>query len=237
MRMTRIAGLTGAFGIAICLSEGAVRAACPEGTIQVGERRVPQGNVITVHPVCRRVQPIAPSAPGEPFRLGAVEDAVDFRAETPDRDGLTDEQLVRMPLVNGTSFATGPGGRARLVFPDGTTLALGASTRFVVENLPDARDPNRQGRLNLAQGFARWSHDARRRIERAINRRFGIRIGRVAVAVRGTDFDMSLAPDGTGFIRVRSGSIDYRTAEDGAPRELRAGQTLRLERGTIVGVR
>lgn len=219
-----------------CIS-GAATAACPQGTVQVGERRETQGNVIIVHPVCRKTTIIAPTAPNMPFRTTAVEDAVELLIESPDGATLTGAEAGHSPLVLGSRLVTGSHGRARFHLEDGTVVSLGPNTDIKLEKKPGKLEPSDSTPLlSLTKGFAHWVSHGAKRLNHRLNKRFALRIYGVGnVGVRGTDFEVQVKPDKSGFVRLSQGIIVY-TAEKGPSIEIHPGQVLQFRGSHILGV-
>lgn len=230
MTIARLGFAAGALLPALAFAQTAT-VECPPGTVKVGERRVEYPDRIVVHPQCRRTRLIEPAQRGMPFQVAVAEVTGDVVIHASNGLQVEKSEVRRHPLVDGTRLTTGTGAGARLELVDGTTVSLAPNTAVEVQRVTAGEAPlGLELVLDVKRGFVRWRDETVKRAKR----RFGVRVVRTSVAVRGTDFEASATGPGSGYIRVREGTVDYLDASQGAAGEIRAGQTLSIVNGTIV---
>jgi len=111
----------------------------------------------------------------------------------------------------GTSFVTGPDGKAVLKFADGQVVALAPQTNFAVTsyiyNTANAGENNIV--FNLARGGMRFVTGL---IGQTNSSKFLVRTPTATAGVRGTDGEIVLANDGSMLVSVLKGVVTITTA-------------------------
>lgn len=153
---------------------------------------------------------------------------------------LTGELAAHVTEDDQSSFITGSNSGAVLTLPNNTRITLGSNTEYLT-NVPDQHPgADKQSMSELIRGTLRWVHETSSEAVKELNENYGetrsrlrregkIRVANVAVAVRGTDFECTVLPDGSGYIKLYSGAVDL-TPKDG-------GEILKLQPGKMVTIR
>jgi hypothetical protein len=103
-------------------------------------------------------------------------------------------------LADGTRLRTGEGGEARLKFPDGSVSSVKASSEIIVRASGDPRAKPNGVVLSLGR---LWSSVVKSGGETS----FEVRSANAVAGVRGTDFEVGVALDGSTRVVVKEGEV------------------------------
>jgi hypothetical protein len=169
-----------------------------------------------------------------------IESHGEFYVTTADGKKLTGALAAHVTEDDQSSFITGSNSGAVLTLPNNTRITLGSNTEYLT-HVPDQHPgADKQSMSELLRGTLRWVHETSSEAIKELNENDGetrsrliregkIRVANVAVAVRGTDFECAVLPDGSGYIKLYSGAVDL-TSQDG-------GEILKLLPGKMVTIR
>ena len=149
-----------------------------------------------------------------------------------ERGGTAFSAAVAMEVGVGDVVRTGPSGRAKLLFEDGSVLNLGDDSRIRITQFLYTPGGDRSGLLDLVRGTVRaWV--TRLRAQRS---GFKIQTPTAVAGVRGTDYALRERGEGT-VVVVFSGEVTVRSADPGISGECvaQAGMSCELRRGQPVG--
>lgn len=147
----------------------------------------------------------------------------------PSGQRVSGADAAHAPIPLGARVVTGPGGRVVILLIDQTSFTIGASSelvmdRFVYDPGTDAA-PTRIS-VKIVKGLFRWvTGKVAQRDPNSMQ--VGTPIGNLGI--RGTDFDVSADPGGSGYVLLRTGSIEYSSFDGGKVISMQAGQRLRWE--------
>lgn len=119
-------------------------------------------------------------------------------------------------LLDGDEVRTGPGGRAELDLPDGSTIRLGTDTRLAMPSSRMKRvatDDVFDSALHLLKGAFRFTTQL---AGKAMKRDVRLRVGTVTIGIRGTDLMIVAGADGDHIMLVE-GRIELSGAGMAAP--------------------
>lgn len=157
--------------------------------------------------------------------IASVADATgDVQVTTPDGRTLRGAMLGRCPLNTGTRIQTGADGQLRAKLADGAVLTIGANAALVIDDYSYDPDPSlRQVTASFAHGVFRWiGTQAHRLVGGPAELR--VRTPAIAVAVRGTDFELTVRPDHSGEVKLFAGAVSVTPAAGGESVTLEPGQ-------------
>ena len=181
--------------------------------------------------VCPSSAPVAPpQAP--PPRAGAAADVtgdVNFIYA----DGSRHAASPGAPLPIGARVIIGPTGFLKVMLLDGTVLSMGPNSDMVIDEFvydPDSHDEHFLARIT--KGLFRFV--AGKLAHRPDQWRVNVPSG--AVGIRGTTFDVTANPDGSGEIAVEEGEIVLTEYDSAKEWVVDAGQKLVVDNFQVVGV-
>jgi len=133
------------------------------------------------------------------------------------------------PLVPGDEIRTGADGQLELSFPSGDRMAVAPSSALRIGE----GDEKGRGFLDLGKGVL---HNIVQCLERSLPRcnPYRVRTSRATIAVRGTEYELVAAEDGSGSIAVFAGTVEVEDRRSGQIRLVGAGERVTMDRdGTI----
>jgi ferric-dicitrate binding protein FerR (iron transport regulator) len=169
-----------------------------------------------------------------PFKLTAVESRGEFYVLTVDGRKLSGQNAAQVVFDGRTTAVTGPTGYARLTLPDDTTFTMPANSSIVLDDF--VYDPNVSARklsVRLVIGGFRWVTGMVNSAANAI--RPHIDMVAFAVGIRGTDFEAFITADGSGYVKLFSGSVVLTPKDGTAEITLNPGQMVTYRDGKITG--
>lgn len=128
------------------------------------------------------------------------------------------------PVRSGDQIVTGPGGRLQIALLDETVFTLGPNSDMVIDEFVyDSHNDARSVTARILKGFFRFivAHVARRD---PASMRISLPSG--AVGIRGTDFECSFEPDGSGDLKLYSGVVDFMPFDSNDTIALNPGEML-----------
>lgn len=150
-------------------------------------------------------------------RVGAVANYTgEFSIERSDGSRLTNAdadagQAVAVDL--GTRVKTGPTGRVQLLLLDETVFTIGPNSDMVIDEF--VYDPDltpRKIAVSLAKGVFRWVTG---KVSPKDPTAMRVKASVVAVGIRGTDFETILEADGSGSVKLYSGTLEITPLKGG----------------------
>jgi hypothetical protein len=180
--------------------------------------------------VCPSAGPVAP--PPQPPRAGAAADVSgDVTFIYP--DGSSHSASAGSPLPIGARVITGPSGSMKVQLLDNTVISFGPNSDMVIDEYvydPDTHDDRFLARIT--KGVFRFV--AGQLQHRSDQWRLNTPTG--AVGIRGTTFDVTANPDGSGEIDVEEGEIVLTEYDSSKEWVVDAGQKLVVDNFQVVGV-
>jgi hypothetical protein len=150
----------------------------------------------------------------------------EFYFVTKDGHKLTGAEAVACPLDGGTRVVTGPGSRLQLLLPDETVFTLGPSSDMVMDDFVfDPHTSATKMTANIAKGLFRFvtgkiaSHDPNK---------VKVKVAYGTIGPRGTDFEVSVEPDGAGYVKLFSGKLEITETKSGNVFNMDAGQMVKF---------
>jgi hypothetical protein len=181
--------------------------------------------------VCPSAGPVTPPQPPPPPRAGAAaEVSGDVTFVYP--DGSSHTAAAGEPLPIGARVITGPAGSLKVALLDGTVISFGPNSDMVVDEF--VYNPGESDRF-----LARITKGIFRFVAGQVSHRpdqWRVNVPSGAVGIRGTTFDVTADPGGSGEISVEEGEIvltEYDTAKEWV---VDAGQKLVVDNFQVVGV-
>ena len=160
------------------------------------------------------------STPYDPFnelRDAAYEGAGEFYVITPDGRKFSGRDIAKALIERKTKIVTGPDGNVKIKFPDGSVIRMRPNSEFQFAEDPNAREDII---TQVTKGYMR--------LLTGKNKYWKTRTETCAVAVRGTDFEVFVADDNSGYIKLFSGALDLTLTAD--------GRKITMDKGQIVNV-
>lgn len=129
------------------------------------------------------------------------------------------------PLVPGDEIRTGADGQLELAFPSGDRVALAPNSAL---RIGEGEEKDR-GLLELGKGVL---HNIVQCLERRLPRcnPYRVRTSLVTLAVRGTEYELVAAEDGSGSIVVFAGTVEVEDRRTRQIRLVRAGECVTMGR-------
>jgi len=156
----------------------------------------------------------------------------EFYVLTSDGRKLVGQNAAQVPINYGARLLAGPSGRVRVTLPDDSIFTMGPGTEFVLDTF--VYDPATsagsvladitKGVFRLVTGkVARNGPD---------NMRIKVPVG--GTGIRGTDVEFSVSPDGSGYIKLFSGSVELTPYDSPRSIILAPGQMITYENFTRI---
>ena len=120
-------------------------------------------------------------------------------------------------IEKGDVIVTGPNGKARIIFDDGSVVELGTNSSFTLEEFTPPKST-----FNLDKGAIIGF------IKKAfVTREFNFKLSRFAATIRGTEFVLSSDPDkGIDELDLHEGNVDITLNSTGETKSVGAGQSV-----------
>jgi hypothetical protein len=156
------------------------------------------------------------------FVLDQVASQGEFYVLTRDGHKLNGQNAAQVPIDNGAKAITGPSGSVLITFSDGSTMALGPNSEFAIDDF--FYDPNtgvKHFSAVITKGVFRWVTG---HVEKKFDPMVRVPVG--TLGIRGTDFECAASPDGSGYIKLFSGELDFTPYDSDRVINLTAGQMI-----------
>ena len=148
-------------------------------------------------------------------------------------DGSTVAIASGTPLFLNEHVRTGPGARLQVGLLDESVFTLGPDSDMVLDEF--VYDPN----LTVSKFAARITKGVFRFVTGKVARRdphnMRIRVPTGDLGFRGTDAEVSVAPDSSSTVKLYSGEAEWTSHKTGSVLVLRAGQTISIDAQGVVG--
>jgi hypothetical protein len=167
-------------------------------------------------------QPSVPKSSATSFALKGVEAQGDFYILTSSGAKVSAQEAAQVPIDNGARVFTGPNSHATLTLPDGTKWTIGPDSELQLDDF--VYDPDmslRKAAVQMLKGAFRWVTG--KTVGSAAQVQLNVRQS-LNVGIRGTDFDLYVAPDGSGYARLYSGQLEITEIKTKFTFLLNAGQ-------------
>ena len=132
-----------------------------------------------------------------------------------------------IPLDGKTRVVVGNNGRLQMLLPDETIFTLGPDSDMVIDEF--VYDPKTsagkmsativKGAFRFVSGKVKKAHDFEKKILTAV----------MCIGIRGTDFKLLIQPDGSGYLKLRSGLLEITENKTGSKFPLKGGQDLNFQ--------
>jgi hypothetical protein len=140
----------------------------------------------------------------------------EFSIENSDGSKLNNKniQTGRVALMDtGTHVTTGPTGRLRIVLPDDTVFVIGPNSDIVMDEFVyDIGNDQRNISVRLSKGIFRWQTGKMFQNSLA---KMKVILSVVYIGIRGTDFETVVEPDGSGYVKLFSGTLEMTPKKSG----------------------
>lgn len=144
---------------------------------------------------------------GKPLALASAFKG-DFYIELADGRRFRGDEARVAPLDGKTKIVTGDASKVIWLLPDETTVTIGANGTLLLDEFvydPATGSPSQvagqfvKGSLRWVTGKVQQAHTAGTKI---------IKLVIDAVGIRGTDFELQVDPDGSGWLKLHTGIVD-----------------------------
>ena len=158
------------------------------------------------------------------FAIQRIKYRGEFHILTSDGRKLAGQNAAQVAIANGSKLITGPHGHVELTLPDGTLFTAGANSEVVLDEFVYSPAGSLQkGVVSVVRGLFRLVTGKTAPV-RPDTLKVKLLVG--DLGFRGTDCEMQVRPDGSGYIRLRSGKLEISGR--------RAGQAFGLDAGQMV---
>jgi len=154
--------------------------------------------------------------------MAQVESRGEFYVVTTDGRTLTGEDADRISLEEGTKVITGSSGHVRMTLPDDTTFTIGPNSDIVIDSF--VYDPDNTPKkviASMSKGVFRWVTGKTKPLKDPPEMK--VKLPVMAVGIRGTDFEATVNPDGSGFVILYFGQLEITEKKTGFTFILDAG--------------
>lgn len=158
-------------------------------------------------------------------QFGSAEVSGNVWLVLPDGSMVSGAQITDTAIPFGTRVRTGGNGRMRMTLVDGTNLTVGPSSDIILDEYSSVRCA-----ISVVLGHLRA------RVRTQFGRRFEVRAGGSIGAVRGTDFEVQVNPDGSESFSLHEGQVEVRVLATNRLIVLSPGQTARISASGIVSL-
>lgn len=177
----------------------------------------------------KRISGPTQSSPPVSDAIAQVESRGEFYFLTKDGRKVSGDEASKIPLEEGTKLVTGKDGHVKMTLPDNTTFTVGPGSDIVIDEF--VYDPDNSPKKVIAtmtKGVFRWVTgkvygDAAVYKDPA---QMKVNLPVVAVGIRGTDFEMTVAPDGSGSVVLNFGQLEIAEKKTGFTFLMNAGEKI-----------
>ena len=135
---------------------------------------------------------------------------------------LTGADAATFPIDAKTRVVTGKGGKVQMVLPDQTTFTVGKNSELVVDEfIYDPAQESRKITAQVTRGVLRWVTG--QVYGRGSTQMLVITL-MMAVGIRGTDLEVAVQPDGSGWVKLYDGAVEITEKKTGRLITLQPGQ-------------
>jgi len=172
----------------------------------------------------KRISGPSPTPSKQPFTtaMAQIESRGEFYIMTTDGRTLTGKDADRIPLEEGTKVITGSSGHVRMMLPDDTTFTIGPNSDIVIDSF--VYDPDNTPKkviASMSKGVFRWLTGKTKPHKDLAEMK--VKLPVMAVGIRGTDFEATVNPDGSGFVILYFGQLEITEKKTGFTFILDAG--------------
>jgi hypothetical protein len=139
---------------------------------------------------------------------------------TTDGRKLTAKDADQIPLEKGTKVITGSSGHIRMKLPDDTTFTIGPNSDIVIDEF--VYDPDKTPKTivaSVSKGVFRWVTGN----VKPDPQKMKVKLPVGTIGIRGTDFEVTVNPDGSGFVILYFGQLEITEKKTGFTFILDAG--------------
>lgn len=155
----------------------------------------------------------------------------DFYVLTADGRKLIGDAHV--PITMGSRIVTGPSARLDLTLLDDTKFIIGPNADVVIDEFVyDPSSSVTKVTASLTKGLFRWITG---KLPPSWKRQNNLQVPFAVVGVRGTDVEISLVPDGPGYIKLFEGQLDITEKKTGDVFPMNAGHIVTLNADGTIG--
>lgn len=154
--------------------------------------------------------------------IAQVESRGEFYVLTKDGRKLTGKDANQIPIEEGTKVITGSDGHIRMKLPDDTTFTIGPNSDIVIDSF--VYDPDNTPKkviANVSKGVFRWVTGKVKPLQEPAEMK--VKLPVVHIGIRGTDFEATVDPDGSGFVILHFGQLEITEKKTGFKFILDAG--------------
>ena len=171
------------------------------------------------------------------FAIQGVEFRGEFYILTSDGRKLIGRNAAQVPINNEAKLIIGPNSYARLTLPDDTTFtaecpsAVGRNCEMVLDEF--VYEPQvgfKKLTVRVIKGVFRWVTG---KVESSIPKKLEIHC--CSGAIRGTDFETSVAADGSGYIKLFQGVLEITEKKTGRAFMMHGGEMIGFDADGTVG--
>ncbi len=147
----------------------------------------------------------------------------------PTGERVSGADVGRAPIPLGARVVTGPNGKAVIVLIDQTTFTIGPGSELVMDRWvydPGTDSAPTRISVKIVKGLFRWVTGKVVRRD-ADSMQVGTPVG--ILGIRGTDFEVSADPGGSGSVLLREGAIEFSSFDGSKIISMQAGQRLHWE--------
>lgn len=166
--------------------------------------------------------PPTPSKQPLTTAMAQVESRGEFYVLTTDGRKLTGKDADQIPLEEGTKVITGSGGHIQMKLPDNTTFTIGPNSDIVIDSF--VYDPDNTPKkvvASMSKGVFRWVTGKTKPLKDPAEMK--VKLPVMHVGIRGTDFEATVNPDGSGFVILYFGQLEITEKKTGFTFILDAG--------------
>jgi hypothetical protein len=158
----------------------------------------------------------------------------EFYFVTVDNQILPADTIKKAPLTKGTRMVTAGSGKIVMTLPDNTTFTLGPNSDMRIDEfIWDPSTDLKKTIISVAKGMLRLVTGLVTRNKTSLKVTVDTPI--MVIGPRGTDFELTVKPDGSGFVILYSGELELAVKKNGAKIIMKAGQRLIFDADGSVG--
>jgi hypothetical protein len=158
----------------------------------------------------------------ETSAVAQIESRGEFYFLAKDGRKLTGKDVNQITLEEGTKVVTGSSGHVQMKLPDDTTFTVGPNSDLVIDKFVYDADKNPKTIMaNLSKGVFRWVTG---KVARKDPAEMKVKLPVGDLGIRGTDFEVAVESDGSGFVMLYFGQLEITEKKTGFKFILDAGQ-------------